>query len=71
MGEFLYDRLTILGSTSCLTIDIIAHNTKIAIAKVKSPVQADKIAHGIIKVPEPNIGNKSTNPIINAISNGY
>ena len=71
MDEFQYFRLTILGSNNCLTTDIIAHNTKIAIASEMSPVQADKIAHGIIKVPAPKIGSKSTKPIINAINSGY
>ena len=71
MDEYQYGRLTILGSIICLTTDIIAHNTKIAIARVKSPVQAEITAQGIINVPEPKIGNKSTNPIIRAINKGY
>ena len=45
--------LTILGSTICLTISIIAYINIIAIPNFKSPFNADITAHGIITVPEP------------------
>lgn len=63
--------LTIFGSTNCLTIKIIAYIIIIAIPKFKSPFIAAIIAHGIITVPEPSIGNASTKPIPNALKNGY
>ena len=63
--------LTILGSRNCLTTDIIIHKTIIDIPSFKSPFNADIIAHGTITVPDPNIGSASTNPIANAINNGY
>ena len=63
--------LTILGSISCLTISIIANITIIAIPSVKSPFNADIIAHGTITVPDPSIGKASTKPIPNALKNGY
>lgn len=63
--------LTILGSINCLTTDIIIHNINSAIPKFKFPVNAEIIAQGIIIVPDPNIGNASTNPIASADVNGY
>lgn len=62
---------TILGSINCRTTDIIIHKTKIHNARFKSPEHAVIIAHGIMKVPAPKIGSKSTKPIIRAINNGY
>ena len=62
---------TILGSINCLTIDIKIHNDKIHIAKDMSPLQAEIIDHGIITLPEPNIGNASTKAMPSAYNNGY
>ena len=62
--------LTNLGSRNCLTIDIIAHNTKIPIANFKLPSAAQITAHGNIIVPDPSIGSASTKAIPNAISKG-
>lgn len=45
--------LTILGSTSCLTINIIAYIIIIAIPNLISPLSPEIIAHGIITAPEP------------------
>ena len=45
--------LTILGSSSCLAINIIAYITIIAIPRLRSPFRASIIAHGTITVPEP------------------
>ena len=58
---------TILGSSNCLIIVIISHNTKTAIANFILPLNARKIAHGTITVPEPKIGSASTKPINKAI----
>ena len=63
--------LTNFGSKTCLDIDIIISKIIIAIHKFISPLIAQIIAQGIIKDPDPKIGNASTNPIANAISNGY
>ena len=63
--------LTILGSNTCLTNDIIIHKTIIATPSFKSPFNASITAHGTITLPEPNIGSASTNPIASAINNGY
>ena len=63
--------LTTLGSTSCLTINIIAKITISAIPRLNSPFNAEIIAHGTITVPEPSIGRASTNPIPSALKNGY
>ena len=45
--------LTILGSTSCLIISIIAYIIIIAIPNFMSPFNADITAHGINTAPEP------------------
>jgi len=45
--------LTILGSTSCLTISIVAYIIIIAMPSFMSPFNPDITAHGIITVPEP------------------
>ena len=63
--------LTSFGSKICLTTVIIISNANIAIPSFISPFIAEMIAHGNITVPEPKIGNASTNPIASAISNGY
>ena len=63
--------LTNLGSKNCLTTDIIINNVTIAIPKDRSPFKPEITAQGIITVPEPKIGRASTNPINNAINNGY
>ena len=63
--------LTNFGSNICLTTLIIINKIIIAIPKFISPLIALIIAQGIIKLPEPSIGSASTNPIANAISNGY
>ena len=61
--------LTILGSINCLTSDIIIHNAIIDNPNVSSPFSPEIIPHGIITVPEPNIGKASTKAIrIAAIS---
>ena len=62
--------LTILGSTNCLTMLIIHHSINIPNAKEISPVKAKYPAHGIITVPEPNIGSASIKAIPKAINNG-
>jgi hypothetical protein len=70
LDEYLYFRLTILGSINCLTTDIIIQSTIIDIPNLKSPFKPENIPHGIITVPEPNIGRASTNPIPIAIIRG-
>ena len=62
--------LTSLGSKNCLIIDIIIHNIIIVTPNLKSPFSPQATAHGTIAVPEPNIGNASTNPIPIAIRSG-
>ena len=61
---------TTLGSINCLTTLIITSKTIMLIPKVKSPSQAQIIAHGIITVALPNIGSASTKPIPSAAING-
>ena len=63
--------LTNFGSKICLATDMIINNTMMAIPKFRSPFIAQRIAQGIITVPEPKIGKASTKPINNAINNGY
>ena len=62
--------LIILGSINCLVTLIIINKTIIDIPKDNSPFNPETIAHGIITVPDPNIGSASTNPIPKAISSG-
>ena len=63
--------LTILGSIICLTIVIINHKINTPNANFISPLKALIIAHGIITLPDPNIGKASTNAIPIAINKGY
>ena len=46
------------------------HRIIIDIPNLKSPFKLDKIPHGIITVPVPNIGSASTNPIAIAMIKG-
>ena len=64
-----------LKSNSPFKTPVIPPNTEssaaiIAIAKLKSSLIAQIIAQGIITVPEPKIGNASTNPMNIAINKG-
>lgn len=62
--------LTNFGSKNCLVIDIIINKIIIASPNFKSPLSPDIIAQGTITVPDPKIGNASTNPIKRAINKG-
>lgn len=57
--------LTILGSVSCLIINMITYNANMVIANTMFPSIAESIAHGSITVPAPNIGRASTKAIPN------
>lgn len=57
--------LTILGSVNCLIINMITYSTNIVIANAIFPSIAERIAHGNITVPAPNIGSASTKAIPN------